>query len=61
MKRPVHGERELAFLGQTELLLLARCFEAEVLAEERHHVVLEAIGYGAGVGARVNLEALAIP
>jgi hypothetical protein len=58
MKRPVHGERELAFLGQTRLLLLASCFKAEVLAEERYDVVLETIGYGAGVGAFVNLESV---
>jgi hypothetical protein len=38
--------------------LLAVFLEAEIFAEERHHVILEAICDGAGVCARVNLKAV---
>jgi len=40
------------------LLLAGRRIEAEILAEERHYMVLEAIGYGAGVRAFVDLKSV---
>ena len=33
-------------------------WEAEILAEERHHVILKTIRHGAGVRARIDLEAV---
>src|ERR1700677_1816460 len=32
--------------------------KAEVLAKEWHHVILEPVGYCAGMGTRINLEAI---
>jgi hypothetical protein len=37
---------------------LATCVEAEILAEERHYMVLEAACYSAGMGAWIDLEAV---
>ena len=39
-------------------LLTAAFGKAEILAEERHHMVLEAIGYGADMRTHINLEAV---
>ena len=37
-------------------MLTAALGKAEILAEERHHMVLEAIGYGADMRTRIDLE-----
>src|SRR5664280_286643 len=44
--------------GRCRYALAAAFLRAQVLAEERHDVVLEAVGHGAGVGAVIDLEAV---
>ena len=39
-------------------VLTAALGEAEILAEERHHMILKSIGDGAGVRAGVDLKAV---
>lgn len=56
---PVCGSGELAlqttFLSTASLTILLK---AEVLAEERHYMILKAVGHGTGVSARIYLEAV---
>jgi hypothetical protein len=42
--------------GKSIRLLFAVLVCAQVLAEEGHDVVLDAVGYGAGVSAMINLK-----
>ena len=44
-------------MSGAELLLAVR-LETEILAEERHHVILKSIGNSAGVRARINFKAV---
>ena len=46
---------DLRFQTLGRVLTAALC-KAEILAEERHHMVLEAIGYGADMRTRIDLE-----
>jgi hypothetical protein len=38
--------------------LLAARLEAKILTEKRHYMILETIGYGAGMRAGINLKAV---
>src|ERR1700730_16621888 len=49
------SSRLLLHADRVVLLPTAR-LETEILAKEGHHVILEAIGDRAGVGARIDLE-----
>ena len=41
-----------------DVFLVAARLKAKILAEERHHVILEAIRHGAGVRAVIHLKAV---